>query len=211
MLDDDHRRAAAQADQRVHHLLHDRGRQALERLVQQDQLGSAPPAPARSPASAARRPTGSPPARAAARAAWGTARRSRRTTRRPGAWRSAGSPSPSGSGTAAGPPGTIEMPRRLISYGRACVMSAPSIVIRPALVCTVPVIARSIVVLPTPLRPSSATASPSCTDQIEIRQHQAAGIAGAHLFQLQQRLRRDGARRSGSTPGCGPPARAVPI
>ena len=55
------------------------------------------------------------------------------------------------------------MPSRLISYGLAWVMSLPSIVMLPALFCTVPVMARSIVVLPTPLRPSSATASPSCT------------------------------------------------
>ena len=37
VLDNDHRGATAQAHQRVHHLLHDCRRQALERFIQQDQ------------------------------------------------------------------------------------------------------------------------------------------------------------------------------
>ena len=61
------------------------------------------------------------------------------------------------------PSGTSDTPLRLVSYGRPLAISAPAKAMLPALQRTVPVIALSVVVLPTPLRPSRATASPSCT------------------------------------------------
>ncbi len=64
------------------------------------------------------------------------------------------------------PSGTSEMPSRLIWSGRSAVMSRPSRTIRPAWAGSVPVTVRSSVVLPTPLRPSSAVTSPGNTERL---------------------------------------------
>jgi hypothetical protein len=61
------------------------------------------------------------------------------------------------------PSGEWLMPARTISLGARRVMSRPSKRIVPAAAFTKPLIARSVVVLPAPLAPISATISPSPT------------------------------------------------
>ena len=56
----------------------------------------------------------------------------------------------------------------------------------PVLTASVPLRLRSKVVLPTPLRPSSATASPLVHREIDGLQHRAAAIASGQVAGLQQ-------------------------
>src|SRR5581483_3983466 len=58
------------------------------------------------------------------------------------------------------------MPRRGISYAAQRPRSWPSNATVPALLRASPMMARSVVVLPTPLRPSSAAHSPACTARL---------------------------------------------
>ena len=61
------------------------------------------------------------------------------------------------------PSGTWATPRRATDSGRRRAIERPPKTISPA-VRTIPEIARSVVVLPAPFAPSSATTSPSSTE-----------------------------------------------
>ena len=67
------------------------------------------------------------------------------------------------SGKISRPSGTWPTPAVTMASGAARVMSRPSKTTRPALGRTSPEIARSVVLLPLPLAPSSVTISPAAT------------------------------------------------
>ena len=122
----------------------------------------------RSPASAARRRTVSCPGFSAVRANSGNSAKMRSRSRPPG--RTCGGSNrfsltsrlekiPRSSGQKA-------MPARAITLEASLVSSRPSKRTEPVRFSTMPMIALSVVVLPTPLRPSSVTTSPACTSKV---------------------------------------------
>jgi hypothetical protein len=80
------------------------------------------------------------------------------------------------------------------------VMSCPASVMRPWLACHRPMMVRSVVVLPAPLRPSSMVSSPLGTVQIHAVQDVVRPDVRVHLFQFQQHLAHAASISSGLMP-----------
>ena len=145
--------------------------------------GRAISAAARSPASAARRPTAGRRAGAAARAGAESAAASlRRAHRRSSGCRKAPRrmlSSTLSSGNTWRPSGTSTMPcATTCSARRAARVRAPSKWMPPRTGRCSPASARISVDLPAPLAPSSATASPSPHLQVDAVQHRLGAVAG---------------------------------
>ena len=66
--------------------------------------------------------------------------------------------------------------------GGQCVVSVPKIVMRPSRGGVSPIRLRNVVVLPAPLRPSSAVILPSATSQADAMQDVALAVKGVQPF-----------------------------
>ncbi len=107
------------------------------------------------------------------------------------------------------PSGTWLIPSATISCGGPrCGWVVPSKRIVPAAGCSMPEIVRSVVVLPAPLAPSSATISPSATSRLTPLQGADRPVADLDPVELEQRHQRSSSSGSGL---CRRPARRRPL
>ena len=120
---------------------------------------------------------------------WGTARRSRRRScrprRRPAA--ASGSPRPSGVAKMPRSSGTKPMPAWAVRCSGRRIRSWPSKRMVPVRLRTMPMMARSVVVLPTPLRPSRVTVSPRATSRSTPCSDVALAVPGVQAAHFEQR------------------------
>ncbi len=171
--------AAGDGADRLQQFLDDDGRQPLGRLVQQQHLRVRGSARGRSPASAARRRRAGCRNCCAAPSAAETSRRpSRPSTARAAPPRSC-SLRPSASGRCCAPAAPSRCRRGPAGPAAARVMSLPASATLPPKRRVMPTIELISVVLPVPLRPSSASTWPSASAQRHVGQHHRLAVAGA--------------------------------
>ena len=174
-------------------LLHDHRREALGRLVEQQQPRAGAQDARRSRASAARRRRAWCPGCAGAPAGSGTARRSARPTARRS--RTCGGSSRFSSHVEAREDaallraeGDAEARDAVATAGRSS--PCPRTRSSPRAGRTMPMIDFSVVVLPAPLRPSSVTTSPLAHVEVDAVQDVRLAVPGVQAAHAQQRARR---------------------
>ena len=90
------------------------------------------------------------------------------------------------------------MPWATMSYAGWPASSAPSKVTRPARGAISPEMARSRVVLPAPLGPTTATASPALTREADVPERREGAVAGGDAVQLEHQPSSTGSPRYAS-------------